>query len=147
MLHKRLGHDMSTFYENFLAQCTIKKVSPSQAAEAIGLSRASTTGWKRGAIPSDANINRLADYFGCDVADLTGKSFVSAGGKAHWKGSGVSVVVPGQSRDDEMAEELQLLRDREELKALLHIGARNTPEQVRRFVAFLESTNYGSGEE
>lgn len=44
-------------------------------------------------------------------------------------------------QDDELAEELQMLRDREDLRALLHIGYKNTPEQVRKLAELMESMN------
>ena len=64
---------MSSFYNNFISQCNIKDVSPSKAAQDVGLSRAAPTGWKNGAMPRDSQIHRLAEYFGCTVQDLTGK--------------------------------------------------------------------------
>ena len=71
---------MSDFYNNFIFQCAKKNVSASKAAEAVGLSRSAPTGWKSGAIPSDANIQKLANYFGCESADLTGQTKLVAGG-------------------------------------------------------------------
>lgn len=44
-------------------------------------------------------------------------------------------------RDDEMAEELQMLRDREDLRALLLVSAKNTPEQVRKLMELMEAMN------
>lgn len=58
------------FYENFLEQCVKKKISPSAAAKAVGLSGAAATGWKNGKVPFDATIVKLADYFGCTPDDL-----------------------------------------------------------------------------
>ena len=62
---------MTTFYKNFVQLCAAKNVSLSAAAEAIGLSRTSPNGWKKGKQPSDVTLAKLADYFGCSVADLT----------------------------------------------------------------------------
>lgn len=59
-----------TFYEKFLAQCVKKGVAASAAAKAVGLSNAAATGWKNGKEPQDVTIQKLADYFGCTVADL-----------------------------------------------------------------------------
>ena len=61
---------MTTFYKNYVALCAQKKKSPSAVAEDVGLSRTSPNGWKNGKMPSDANLNRLAIYFGVSVDEL-----------------------------------------------------------------------------
>lgn len=58
------------FYENFVYQCAKKKISPSAAAKAIGLSNAAATGWKNGKVPFDATIIKLAEFFDCTTEDL-----------------------------------------------------------------------------
>jgi transcriptional regulator with XRE-family HTH domain len=60
-----------TFYEKFRVQCAKKGVSASAAAKAVGLSNAAATGWKNGKEPQDVTVQKLADYFGCTVSDLT----------------------------------------------------------------------------
>lgn len=45
------------------------------------------------------------------------------------------------SEEDELTEELQMLRDREDLRALLHIGYKNTPEQVRKLAELMQTMN------
>ena len=62
---------MTTFYKNFVQLCAAKKVSQSAAAEAIGLSRTSPNGWKKGKPPSDVTLQKLSDYFGCTISELT----------------------------------------------------------------------------
>ena len=64
---------MTTFYENYVQLCAEKKVSLSAAAEAVGLSRTSPNGWKKGKQPSDVTLAKLAAYFGCTVDDLIGE--------------------------------------------------------------------------
>lgn len=54
---------MTIFYKNFLKLCASKKISPSSAANQIGLSRAAASGWKNGAVPSDTTIFQLASLF------------------------------------------------------------------------------------
>lgn len=58
---------MSSFYSFYLDKCAEKGVSPSAAAEAAGLTRSAYTGWGKGALPSNANINKLASFF--DISD------------------------------------------------------------------------------
>lgn len=62
---------MTTFYKNYVQQCANKNVSLSAAAEAVGLSRTSPNGWKKGKQPSDVTLQKLTDYFGCSISDLT----------------------------------------------------------------------------
>ena len=45
--------------------------------------------------------------------------------------------------NDDLAEILQVLRDREDLRALLHVSKKNTPEQVRRLTKLIESIKEG----
>lgn len=60
------------FYDNFVRLCNSKGKAPSTVVSEIGLNRASATGWKKGGRPSDATLQKLADYFGVEVEDLTG---------------------------------------------------------------------------
>ena len=46
------------------------KKSKSKVAEEIGLSRASAYGWTNGALPSDVNLQKIADYFGVSPDSL-----------------------------------------------------------------------------
>ena len=59
---------MTTFYENYVALCALNKKSPSAVATEIGLSRTSPNGWKKGKMPSDVNLNKLAQYFNVPVS-------------------------------------------------------------------------------
>ena len=59
---------MSVFYKHYLALCAEKKVSPSGAAKAIGLSNAAASGWKKEKVPSDVTLEKLANYFGVPVS-------------------------------------------------------------------------------
>lgn len=61
------------FYDVFLRLCASKNVSPSKAAEAIGLNRAAVAKWKNGATPSAVTAIKLADYFGVTTDYLLGK--------------------------------------------------------------------------
>lgn len=61
------------FFTNFVNQCNKKGESPSYAAEAMGFKRSVVTRWKNGTDPRQATLQKIADYFGCSVEDLTGK--------------------------------------------------------------------------
>ena len=50
---------------------------------------------------------------------------------------------PARSEADELVETLQLLRDRPDLRAMLHAGARTKPETVQKIVELFESMEEG----
>lgn len=54
---------MTFFYKRFVELCAKNRISPSAAANKIGLSRAAASGWKDGAIPADSTIFRIAELF------------------------------------------------------------------------------------
>lgn len=60
------------FYENFLALCSQRGVSPSRAAEEAGLSKATVSAWKRtpDVQPSAAAVEKLCAYFGVEPCEL-----------------------------------------------------------------------------
>ena len=60
-----------SFYSNFLEQCAKINLSPTAVAVAIGLSNAAATGWKKGKQPSDVTLQKLSNYFGCSISELT----------------------------------------------------------------------------
>lgn len=62
---------MSNFYKNYVRLCNQFGKSPSGAALEIGLSKTAVNGWKQGrSNPTDATIQRVADFFNVDVAEL-----------------------------------------------------------------------------
>lgn len=86
---------MSNFYNQYTELCAKSGYTPSGAAAAIGLSNAAASGWKKGKIPSDVNLAKLANLFNCSVEDLTGK-----------KEEPITVA------DDELSEDQRLLIDK-----------------------------------
>lgn len=60
------------FYQKFIEICNSTGVTPSRAATNIGISKASVSGWKTGRqSPTDANIAKIADYFGVSPSYFT----------------------------------------------------------------------------
>ena len=104
---------MADFYTNFVQQCSKKGVSPSAAAEAVGLSRSAPVGWKKGAMPRDTAINMLADYFGCSVSDLTSRTKLTLGGKADFKSTDDinDSVLSNLPQREQMRQEMRILFD------------------------------------
>ena len=58
------------FWENFARLCNEAGKSPSRVALELGLSNGTASGWKKGAIPQERILRRLADYFGVSVESL-----------------------------------------------------------------------------
>ena len=75
--------------------------------------------------PSFEVLLRLSEALGCTVDEL------------------VREKEKNQSEQDELADMLRILKDREDLRALLDVSFRNTPEQVRKLTALMESMNEG----
>lgn len=59
------------FYDRYVGLCTEKGVSPSRAAEEIGINKASVTNWKKnGYTPRAEVLRRIAEYFRVSVGCL-----------------------------------------------------------------------------
>ena len=59
------------FWENFVRLCNEAGKPPSRVAAELGLAKPATVRWKKGAIPRDSTLCRIADYFGVSVESLT----------------------------------------------------------------------------
>lgn len=60
------------FYDNFLRACNSAGKKPSAVLLEIGLGKSAGTRWKRGEMPTDASLQKLADYFNISKSDLVG---------------------------------------------------------------------------
>lgn len=58
------------FFDNFLALCEKKGVSPSHAATDMGMNRSIVTFWKNGTTPKMDTLSKIAEYFGVSVGTL-----------------------------------------------------------------------------
>lgn len=59
---------MDDFYKKYVSLCAKANMSTSAVAEAIGLSRTSPHGWKKGRTPKDTTIVKLANYLDVPVS-------------------------------------------------------------------------------
>lgn len=67
------------FYDLFIKLCNSKNTKPSIAAREIGISKSNVSNWKRrNTFPTDANLQKIADYFGVTVDYLLGNEKTSA---------------------------------------------------------------------
>ena len=60
------------FWDKFVTLCSAKGLSPNGVCADLGLSTATATKWKKGAIPRDTTLKKIADYFGVSVSYLLG---------------------------------------------------------------------------
>lgn len=62
------------FYNNYVSLCNKIGKSPSAAAEEMGYQRSVVTRWSKGTDPRQATLQKVADYFGVTVAELTAEN-------------------------------------------------------------------------
>lgn len=68
------GEEQTNFYMRYCELCANKGISPSAAAIEIGLRKSNVTYWKSNRNnPSDATLQKIADYFGVTVEYLKGE--------------------------------------------------------------------------
>lgn len=58
------------FFDNLLKLCVKNNTTPNAVCIAVGLSEATQTRWRKGAIPRDTTLAKIADYFGVTVDEL-----------------------------------------------------------------------------
>lgn len=98
-----------------------------KAAQEIGIPYTTYVCYEKGERePNSEMLIKLADFYGVTIDYLIGLD-----------------ETPSHDDDEEMAGVLQILREREDLRALLHVSAKNTPEQVRRLTKLIESMKEG----
>ena len=61
------------FWINYLLLCGQIGKTPNGLAKELGISSGTVTGWKKGKIPSESSLQKIADYFGIDKWDLLGQ--------------------------------------------------------------------------
>lgn len=115
---------LTTFYSNYVALCAKEKKSLSAVAESIGLSRTAPNGWKKGKQPSEVTLEKLSQYFGVPVSELTGED----------KKEKASIDVV----DDDLKEYLDELRNRPEMRMLFSTTKTATKAQIEAIVKFIE---------
>lgn len=63
------------FWDNFYKMCLLRGTKPNPVAKEIGISSGILTKWKTtGAIPSGEILVKIADYLGCSVDYLLGRT-------------------------------------------------------------------------
>ena len=62
------------FWERLNGMCDKHKCKPNTIAKELGLSNATATKWKNGAIPNGETLAKIADYLDCSVDYLLGRT-------------------------------------------------------------------------
>ena len=65
------------FWDTYKKLCDEKKIAPTAAGVAIGVTNAAVSKWKKGAVPNGVTLQKIADYFGVSVAYLLGEDETS----------------------------------------------------------------------
>lgn len=113
------------FYEQFLALCKTRDAKPTAVASAIGLSKTNASFWKKGSMPSSANLQKLADYFEVPVGYLLGNP----------------VERPATRKTIEDAEfEAGKIRLKNLVDGIDAIPKENRPDAIREIAAFTRYT-------
>ena len=60
------------FWNTLIKLCADLGTTPNAVAKNLGLSSGSVTSWKKGSVPRDTTLKKIADYFGVSVSYLTG---------------------------------------------------------------------------
>lgn len=120
------------FYDIFVELCARKGVSPSRAVLDMGFSKSIITGWKKGATPSDANLIRIADYFGVTV-----DYFKERLGQKEKPVEDDGLV----NRDAELTKYLDELRNRSEMRMLFSVAKDAKKEDIEALAKFFEQMN------
>ena len=58
------------FYDTFIDLCAKAGKKPTPVVVELGLSKMSVSNWKKGHMPSDISLKKVADYFGVTVEYL-----------------------------------------------------------------------------
>ena len=63
---------MTRFFEQYTKLCKERSMSANGVAKEIGLPSSSVTYWKRGSLPQQRTLERVAEYFGVSTDYLLG---------------------------------------------------------------------------
>lgn len=66
--------DVTMFWDNFLNLCAKVGKSPTAVVLELEISRGSITNWKRGVVPNDVTLKKIANYFNVTINYLLGNN-------------------------------------------------------------------------
>ena len=110
------------FWDNFVSLCNQKGKTPNGVCAELGFSAATATKWKKGAVPRDTTLKKIADYFNVAVDDLLRDEEKEQASQPA----------------DELNELLQELKTRPEMRMLFSLAKGATKEDVELAIAIIE---------
>lgn len=116
--------------------CIEAHISPYKACERVGLNRSAVAKWKKGAIPSGATLNKIAEYFGVSVDYLLGnEQKEKPAHNVQVRDENDNIVV----LDDETRNLIDSLRKKPEMKMLFSVSKGATKEDIIKAVKIIEA--------
>lgn len=113
------------FYERYKALCELNGTSATGLALELGIGKSTVSGWKKkGTVPSGATLKAIADRLDVSVDYLL---------------TGEEKEKPAVTEDDELAEYLEQLKTRPEMRMLFSLTKGATKEDVERAVRIIEA--------
>lgn len=110
------------FYDNFLALCHKKGVAPTNACRLMGLSSTNLANWRRGRVPHDSTLVKIADFLGVSVQDLLDDSASEAQTQS----------------DPELDQLLESLKNDPQRRMMFHLLDGATADEVRAAVEIVD---------
>ncbi len=127
------GREVVLFYDIFSTLCAKRGLSPSAAAQEIGIDKSNVSKWKhRGLTPRADALGKIAEYFGVSVNTLLS----------------TEERTPNPSDSDaQLQEYLEELRNRPEQRMLFSITKNATKEEIEQAVKIIEALRQPSTNE
>lgn len=116
------------FYDAFVYLCNKNNISPSAAAVDMGFQKSVVTRWKKGTIPRDANLQKVADYFNVSTDYLLGNETSYETKKS-----------PDQmSEDEEIAQMVEELKNNPGKRLLFSKTSKATKEDIEKIIKMVD---------
>jgi len=118
------------FWNNFNKICIEKNIKPNPVAKEIGVSSATVTNWKNGAIPNGETLIKLANYLNVSIDYLLGRTTEQAQQIITNNGGEIGKAVQAQTYNSsselnglqkEMIEAMEQLPKSKQLEALQEV--------------------------
>lgn len=103
------------FYDNYVRLCNSIGKAPSAVAVELGLKKATVTRWKKGGNPTDANAQKIAEYFNVSVDYLLGVEDTSSYPSPPVSTGGIWIPVLGRVAAGIPIDAIEDIEDYEEI--------------------------------
>lgn len=113
---------ISEFYKRLRNLCEERNMTVNELVKILNLSSGSPTAWKNGAVPRNATIVKVANYFGVTADYLIGNE-----------------EKPLVNNDEELTEYLEMLKTRPECRMLFQLTKDATKDDVEAAVRIIEA--------